>query len=126
MTHRPYPDADRARHQIERHDDETPPYSEPRPLTPFEQKLAEGAQAALLRVAPIAAGLRAAFQPRPAGGGSLTVARPADAQVFKARPWTAEEYQRWERTGFPPGSGWEPPQDDTAPERPAGSEETTG
>lgn len=72
MTYRPYPNPDRARHQIERHDDETPPLAEPRPLTPFERQLAEGAQAALLRVAPIAASLRAAFQPRPVGSEEKT------------------------------------------------------
>ncbi|MFI8535363.1 hypothetical protein ACIGMX_34600 [Streptomyces aquilus] len=71
MTH-PYPSVDRALHRVERHYDETPPYTGPRPLMPFERQLAEGAQAALLRVAPIAASLRAAFQPRPAGRGEST------------------------------------------------------
>ncbi|MFD9004502.1 hypothetical protein ACFV0T_26675 [Streptomyces sp. NPDC059582] len=42
--------------------------------------------------------------------GSITIGESSDTQVVEIRPWTAEEYKRWERTGFPPGSGWEPPQ----------------
>lgn len=49
MTYRPYPSPDRARHQLDRHADETPP------LMRAAQPAAEAAFAAL----------RAAFQPRP-------------------------------------------------------------
>lgn len=66
MTHRPYPNPDRARHQIERHDGETPPLSEPRPMTPFEQHLVEGATAALKVAVPAVARMVAAMQRRPA------------------------------------------------------------
>lgn len=72
MTHRPYPNADRALHQVDRHYDETPPYAEPRPMTQFERQLAEGARVALERVAPIAARVLAGFQPRPVGGEETT------------------------------------------------------
>lgn len=76
MNHRPYPSVDRARHQLDRHDDETPPMSEPRPMTPFEQQLAMNAQAILNAAQPMvalaAARLRAAFQPRPVGGEETT------------------------------------------------------
>lgn len=71
MTHRPYPSSTRARHQLDRHDDETPPLSEPRPMTPFGQRLT-GQMAAIMKAAQpdgvtLADRLRAAFQPRPAG-----------------------------------------------------------
>ena len=71
MTHRPYPNPTRARHQLDRHDDETPPLAEPRPMTPFGQHFAEQASAIMKSAQPngasLAAQLRAAFQPRPAG-----------------------------------------------------------
>lgn len=70
MTHRPYPDVDRARHQLDRHDDETPPYTEPRPMTPLERAVVDGAAAMVKAAQPglelAATRLRAAFQPRPA------------------------------------------------------------
>ena len=75
MTHRPYPSVDRARHQLDRHDDETPPAAEPRPMTPFEEQLARNVQtmkAALPTLALAGARLRAAFQPRPAGSEEKT------------------------------------------------------
>lgn len=70
MTHRPYPSADRARHQLDRHDDETPPFVRaPRPLSQFERQFFENAAAAaeVLRPQMQAMGksLLAAFQPRP-------------------------------------------------------------
>ena len=69
MTYRPYPSPDRALHQLGRHDDETPPYTEPRPLSPLERQLFEGAAAMVKAAQPglaaVAANLRAAFQPRP-------------------------------------------------------------
>lgn len=72
MTHRPYPSVDRARHQLDRHDDETPPYTEPRPLSPLEQNLADQAAAIMRAAQPgldaAMASLRAAFQPRPVVG----------------------------------------------------------
>jgi hypothetical protein len=43
--------------------------------------------------------------------GSIIVGESSSSQVVEIRPWTAEEYERWQRTGFPPGSGWEPPAD---------------
>lgn len=70
MTHRPYPSVDRARHQLDRHGDETPPYSEPRPMTALERQLFEGTAAMVKAAQPglaaVTASLRAAFQPRPA------------------------------------------------------------
>lgn len=76
MTHRPYPSVDRARHQLDRHNDETPPYTEPRPLSPLEQKLADQAAAAGRALRPqleaIGASLLAAFQPRPASSEEET------------------------------------------------------
>lgn len=71
MTHRPYPNPARARHQIERHVDETPPLSDGsgRPLTPFEQHFMVNMQAVGESLRPtlvnISESLRAAFQPRP-------------------------------------------------------------
>jgi hypothetical protein len=41
MTYRPYPNADRARRQVERHDYETPPLTAVRPATPLQERLAE-------------------------------------------------------------------------------------
>lgn len=77
MTYHPYPNVDRALHQLARHDDETPPYSEPRPLSPLERQLLEGATAMVKAAQPglaaVAANLRAAFQPRPAGSGQKGV-----------------------------------------------------
>ncbi|MEH0542982.1 hypothetical protein QA802_07835 [Streptomyces sp. B21-105] len=76
MTHRPYPSPDRALHQLARHDDETPPYTEPRPLSPLERQLFEGAAAMVKAAQPgltaVAANLLAAFQPRPAGSEETT------------------------------------------------------
>jgi len=46
MSHRPYPSPDRARHQLDRHGDETGPLALPRLLSPFEQQMAEAASAA--------------------------------------------------------------------------------
>lgn len=67
MSHRPYPNVDRARRQVERHEDETPPYREPRPLTPFGQQWAVNARAVLKAAQPsltlAAARLHAAFAP---------------------------------------------------------------
>lgn len=42
-------------------------------------------------------------------GGSITIGDPDSLQSFEILPWTKEQYERWLRTGFPPGSGWEPP-----------------
>lgn len=71
MTYRPYPNLDRARarHQIDRHDIETPPLSAPRPMSPPERQLFESAAAMMRAAQPglelMASRLRAAFQPRP-------------------------------------------------------------
>jgi hypothetical protein len=46
MTYRPYPNPERARHQLDRHDDETPPLRPPRPLSQFERQFFEAASAA--------------------------------------------------------------------------------
>lgn len=76
MTHRPYPNVDRALHQLDRHDDETPPLSEPRPLTPMERQLASAASAVMRAVQPdgitMADRLRTAFTLRPAGSEEKT------------------------------------------------------
>jgi hypothetical protein len=72
MSHRPHPSVDRALHQLYRHDDETGPRAEPRPVTPFEQRLGEQAAAIMKAAQPsgakLAVQLRAAFQTRPAPG----------------------------------------------------------
>lgn len=71
MTYRPYPNADRARHQIERHDDETPPLPDGsgRPLSPFEQHVMAGVEGMGEALRPqleaIGKSLLAAFRPRP-------------------------------------------------------------
>ena len=72
MAYRPYPSVDRARHQLDRHDDEAPPAAEPRPVTPFERQMVEGAQAALKSASATVAQLRAAFQPRPVSSEEKT------------------------------------------------------
>lgn len=65
MTYRPYPSIDRARHQLERHDDETPPRRALRPMTPMERVVLEYATAAVRAAAPAVAAMVAAFTPRP-------------------------------------------------------------
>ena len=50
MTRRPYPSIDRARHQLERHEEETAPLPAVRPLSPFERRFFEAA-AAMVRAA---------------------------------------------------------------------------
>lgn len=70
MTYRPYPSPDRARHQLDRHDDETPPLSDgsdqpaalamPRLVISDEAREAMGA-----RLDEVGKSLRAGFQPRP-------------------------------------------------------------
>lgn len=72
MTHRPYPNTDRARHQLDRHEDETPPYRKPRPMTPTEKALVDYATAAVRAAAPAVAAMKAAFAPRPAGSEEKT------------------------------------------------------
>jgi heme oxygenase len=76
MSYRPYPDADRARHQLDRHDNETPPLSDgseeagtfaaPRILISDEVREAMGAL-----LASVGASLRAAFE-RPVGSEETT------------------------------------------------------
>jgi hypothetical protein len=78
MTYRPYPNLDRARHQIERHDDETPPQTQAgqRTLSPLEKQFFEAAAAAGEALRPqlqaIGDSLRTAFQPRPVGSEEPT------------------------------------------------------
>lgn len=78
MTHRPYPNADRARHQIERHDDETPPQTQvgQRPLSPLARQFFESAatygEALRPQLQAVGESLRAAFQPRPVGSEENT------------------------------------------------------
>ncbi|CAM5622799.1 hypothetical protein [Streptomyces aurantiogriseus] len=77
MSHRPYPSLDRARHQLDRHDDETPPlpdgsgqlapFAMPRLVISDEAREAMGA-----RLAEVGASLRAAFQPRPVSSEEKT------------------------------------------------------
>jgi hypothetical protein len=70
MTHRPYPSLDRARHQLDRHDDETPPLpdgSNQPPALLSQPFISEEARQALgARLAEVGASLRSAFQ-RPVG-----------------------------------------------------------
>ncbi|MFG3585161.1 hypothetical protein [Streptomyces sp. NPDC047990] len=71
MAYRPYPNADRALRQLDRHDSETPPMGEPLPVSPLQQRIAEAfAPWASLRMKAaqptgreFAAGLKAAFTP---------------------------------------------------------------
>lgn len=80
MTHRPYPSPDRARHQLDRHADETPPltgrHAEPRQVTPFEQRLIDSATATAEALRPqlqaMGKSLLAAFQPRPQSSEETT------------------------------------------------------
>ncbi|KUJ34006.1 hypothetical protein PV336_36830 [Streptomyces sp. MI02-2A] len=67
MTHRPYRNGDRALHRLDRHNDETGPRAEPRPMTRFEQRLA-GQMAAMTQAAQLggstpALRLRTIFKP---------------------------------------------------------------
>ncbi|WP_369043453.1 hypothetical protein [Streptomyces sp. Midd1] len=72
MSHRPYPSPDRALHQVDRHDEETPPHSDPQPGRPFPRRAGEQLSAFMRAAQPsgLAMGtqLRAAFQIRPASG----------------------------------------------------------
>jgi hypothetical protein len=72
MTYRSYPNADRARHQIGRHDGETPPLSEPRPMTLLERNLVEYATAVVQAAAPVVASMAAGFQRRPVSSEETT------------------------------------------------------
>jgi hypothetical protein len=77
MTYRPYPSVDRARHQLDRHDDETPPlpdgsgqlspFAMPRIVISDEVREAMGA-----RLAEFGKSLRAGFQPRPVSSEETT------------------------------------------------------
>ncbi len=67
MSHRLYSSPERARHQIDRHADETPPLLRPaRPMSQFERQFFEGAAAMMKAAQPglelAATRLRAAFQ----------------------------------------------------------------
>jgi hypothetical protein len=77
MTYRPYPNPDRARHQLDRHDDETPPLSDGsgQPPTLFGPRIVispEAREAMGARLAEVGRSLRTAFQPRPAGSEENT------------------------------------------------------
>ena len=63
MSHRPYPNADRAYHQLDRHAGETGPRAEPRLLSPMEQTLVKYATAAVRSAAPALAALTRAMRP---------------------------------------------------------------
>lgn len=67
MAHRPYPRTDRALHQLNRHDGETPPYRAPRPITPMERLLVDYATAAVQAAAPVVASMVAGIRMRPVG-----------------------------------------------------------
>jgi hypothetical protein len=77
MTYRPYPNVDRARHQLDRHADETPPLSDgfgqpsalamPRLVISAEAREAMGA-----RLAEVGKSLRAAFQTCPVSSEETT------------------------------------------------------
>lgn len=67
MTHRPYPNPTRARHQLDRHDDETPPLSDGSgPATSFAMPrivISDEARAAMgVRLAEVGASLRRAVE----------------------------------------------------------------
>jgi hypothetical protein len=70
MTYRPYPSLDRVRHQLDRHDDETPPLpdgsGQPSPLAMPRLVVSDEAREAMgARLAEVGKSLRAAFQLRP-------------------------------------------------------------
>jgi hypothetical protein len=77
MTYRPYPNPDRARRQLDRHDDERAPLSDgssgtsslvlPRIVISDEAREAMGA-----RLAEVGRSLRTAFQPRPVSSEETT------------------------------------------------------
>jgi hypothetical protein len=76
MTHRPYPNPDRARHQLDRHNDETPPLpdgsDQPAAFTLPRLVVSDEARAAMgVRLAEVGASLRVAFQ-RPVGSEENT------------------------------------------------------
>lgn len=68
MTHRPYPSVERARHQLDRHDDETPPLTPPRPMTPLEQAVVDYSAAAVRAAAPALQAMVTALRERPVVG----------------------------------------------------------
>jgi hypothetical protein len=97
MSYRPYPNPTRARHQIERHDDETPPLADEsgqpgmlfgRPVIDEEAREALGA-----RLAEIGASLRHGFMLP----GDLRQAVPVGvslqplADMLRKRPVSSEE-----------------------------------
>lgn len=63
MNHRPYQNAERAGHQLDRHSGETGPRAKPRPLSPMEQTLMKYATTAVRSAAPALATLAAAMRP---------------------------------------------------------------
>lgn len=76
MTHRPYPNPTRARHQLDRHDDETPPLDDGTSrITSFAMSrivISDEARAAMgVRLAEVGASLRGAFE-RPAASKEQT------------------------------------------------------
>ncbi len=77
MTRRPHPDLVRARHQLDRHDEETPPLSPPRPMSPLEQAVVDYATAAVQAAAPGLAAMVKGFR-RPAP--DPTPERPAASE----------------------------------------------
>jgi len=80
MAYRPYPNADRARHQLDRHDDETPPLTGPRPMTPFERAVVDGATAAVRAAAPTLTAMVEGFRRRAVDDF------PVDAYRLSTRP----------------------------------------
>lgn len=77
MTYRPYPSVVRARHQLDRHDGETPPVSDDsdQPATLFGPQLVispEAREAMGARLAEFGKSLRAGFQPRPVSSEETT------------------------------------------------------
>lgn len=76
MSYRPFPSIERARHQLGRHDDETPPLPDGsgRPPGLFGQRIVisdEARAATAARLAEVGASLKRAFR-RPAGGEETT------------------------------------------------------
>jgi hypothetical protein len=84
MSHRPYPNAERAHHQLDRHADETPPARQPRPLSPFEKAFFEGATAAARAGGVALAAMANGFR-RPQGG-RITPSTPSDGHLVILSP----------------------------------------
>lgn len=121
MSYRPYPDADRALSHVRRGKQpnaEAGPWLSGRFVSGFDGPGISGSVTITASDSSLTYELNAAggfSGPLPAGrqtGGTIAIGESSTVQVVEVVPWTPQEYERWRRTGFPPGSGWEPPQTD--------------